>query len=650
MSKDNQPKQRLKYYGLNDYATYFNVEQTVQYLDQYDATRTDYTLNEALELYNALRFVENEVFPRALGAKKRSDYKALIPKLNKNIAMFFNSISETNASKIIVDVDREYHQDLLSIMAKYKVYDRVLAQTMLKLLKKSHIGAYSILENKDIVQIYNENIRTFILSDPQNAEYLAQKYFEAENRNNIHLPPSFSPTDARTLLETYIDSGNANLNYLNLIAQSRVNKAAGLDAKLKLKAKKVHEASTEELFKDNTGGMTYGCEVRISDNQTEPLKVFQENNITKYSYSKKYLEDHSDNPSVISNFINLFGFVHDGMILSLPSYHSELGIFERFMGIKGKEFYPTGIAFQFREQSALLQTLMYEQFLRSGKVQLESVASWFFSEYIKNRFGADNFKYTASSSGSTYLEKSRHVFTEMESVIKQFTLYAENGEMDKELLAMSSDQVRYKDIPSLITNKYAYATKNDDIAFIQYTLFSDQSGLTHINDSLKDSSFALLLSSRDVKYDDFLDHQKPQIDKLIKLGVLVKEKVAVKFRSEDQLTVLKHLFDIEALSYYHCTIGIQSEINSMVSKDWLVIKSSLLTEAEASYFNYYLNQKDFSNGLDLRNRYLHGSQADKEDENEHYKTYIMALKLLMALIIKVNSDFLLQKLLKSDNK
>jgi hypothetical protein len=387
---------------------------------------------------------------------------------------------------------------------------------------------------------------------------------EAKDRREIHLPASLTADDAHKLMESYVDSEGANQNFVKLIADSRVNAAAGIDAKLKLKAKRKHDSWTDEFFKENKGGMTYGCEVRISEEQEEALQITQDGMITKCSYSKKWLGQNSTPAKVVSNFINLFGFVGESMILSMPAYRAQLGVFERFMSVQGKEAYPAGVAFQFREQSALLQTMMYEKFLRSSENDLENVLAWFFENYLKDRFGAEGFKYTPSSKSSTYLEKSRHVFTEMESIIKQFTLYVENGEIDKDLLAITSDQVRYHDIPSLIGDKYAYATDHDDILAIQFFMFSDQSGLTYINDSLKATNLFELLATKEVKYDDFHEHQKPKIDRLIDLGILEKVAESVRFRSEDQITVLKNLFEVEALSYYHYPSSMQSEINDMV--------------------------------------------------------------------------------------
>ena len=68
----------------------------------------------------------------------------------------------------------------------------------------------------------------------------------------------------------------------------------------------------------------------------------------------------------------------------------------------------------------------------------------------------------------------------------------------------------------------------------------------------------------------------------------------------------------------------------------------LLTHSEGSYFNYYLNQVEFSDGPGLRNKYLHGSQAGGYDKRQHFAKYTTALKLLIALVIKMNDEFWLR--------
>jgi hypothetical protein len=170
-------------------------------------------------------------------------------------------------------------------------------------------------------------------------------------------------------------------------------------------------------------------------------------------------------------------------------------------------------------------------------------------------------------------------------------------------------------------------------------LFSDQTGLGYLNSSLNSPTLFDLLANQKVEYADFDEHQISQIDRLISLGILEKVDSRIDFRSKEQILVLKNLYDYEAVNYYQYPETMTSEIDAMIQNGWLVKKSSLLTTPEASYFNYVLNQQEFSNGHDLRNKYLHGTQSNKDGENAHYNTYIVGLKLILALIIKIDNDF-----------
>lgn len=76
----------------------------------------------------------------------------------------------------------------------------------------------------------------------------------------------------------------------------------------------------------------------------------------------------------------------------------------------------------------------------------------------------------------------------MESVLKQFRLYVENGELDWDLLSMTSEQLVYEEIPSAVPDKYVYVTDHNDIRSIQHLLFSDQSHLSYINEDLRANS------------------------------------------------------------------------------------------------------------------------------------------------------------------
>lgn len=639
---------RLKFYGLNDYGTFYQVKRATECLDNYDDSKTDYSIDDVIELHNATQFIDNNVLPKDLSSKKEAAYKALMPKVKKAVATFFNSIDQSNAATSITKTDVHYHQDLLTLLVKHKVHERVAAGDLLPILKKAGVHVRELLENKGLVKAFDQEIRTLLIASPENAELVMRKHMEQKDRHEIYLPDSLTSDDMQTLLDSYIDYDGANPNYIKLIADTS-HKAIGMNAKLKLKAKRKDKAWTDEFFKDKGTGFKYGTDVAIDNEQAEPLLLSTNaEGIIRLSYGKKWLEEHSSNSEIIGNFIHLFGFVHEGMVLSLPSYKSAMtGIVERFMGVKGKNSYPVGVAFNLSEQRSFGQVYLYEKFLQEHDNSIEKVIAWFFEDYLKTAHGADGFQYKPSSETATYLERSRHVFTEMESIIRQFSLYVADGKIDKELLDLTSEQVRYHDIPSLVEDKYIYATDNEDMALVQLYFFSDQAHLGYISDSLQASTLFELLATKDVKYDEFQPFQTPQIDKLIDLGVLHVVDGLVKFRSLPQMAALKVLFDYEAIGYHNATDDIRSELDAMVGKGWLAKKSALLTDPEASYFNFQLNQSEFSDGYDLRNKYLHGSQADKDDENTHHNVYVIALKLMMALVIKISNDFYINGKLSS---
>jgi hypothetical protein len=289
----------------------------------------------------------------------------------------------------------------------------------------------------------------------------------------------------------------------------------------------------------------------------------------------------------------------------------------------------------------MLQTYMYQSYLSSKDIDLETVIAWFFDTYLTEEFGATNFAFTPSAPASSYLEKARHLFAEMEGLANQFRHYVQYGEVDRELLAITSDPVAYKQIPSLLDGKYVYAADNEEIRGVLRALFSDQSGLIYINNALQDSSAARLLIRNEVSYADFLEHQLATVDELIILGILVDTGARVRITEPQQFLLLKRLFDKEVATYHHLSTEGRAHVAALEARGLLTRRSSLLTEAESSYFNYFLNKAEFSNGPELRNKYLHGSQATAASEVEHLQTYLTALKLLVALVIKINDEFCL---------
>ena len=327
---------RVKFYGLSDRGTYFQVEQAVNVLERYDPSSTALSVSDVLELYNAQLFAEHSVFPNSYTNEQRAACKALIPKLRATVGRFFSTIRDATLASVVVDVDYRYHDDLLELFARHKVYDRCSAAAVLPALEQTGIGVGAMLTSQRLVQCYDQDVRARLAADPRNAESLISKYLDKDARHPVYRPASFTDTDARALLDSYLDSGDANPNFVRLIATAQLLPIAGIDAKLKLKAKRKHDAWTEEFFKNNAG-MKSGSVVSISDTQTEPITVSRDELVARFSYSRRWLEDGLDYPTILNNFLYLFEFADHRMLLTLPSFQADLGVFERFMGVTGKD-------------------------------------------------------------------------------------------------------------------------------------------------------------------------------------------------------------------------------------------------------------------------------------------------------------------------
>ena len=55
--------------------------------------------------------------------------------------------------------------------------------------------------------------------------------------------------------------------------------------------------------------------------------------------------------------------------------------------------------------------------------------------------------------------------------------------------------------------------------------------------------------------------------------------------------------------------------------------------------NFYLNNAEYSNGLQLRNKYAHGvTSCSQSDQKEHESAYYYFLMIFVILLLKMDGD------------
>lgn len=79
-------------------------------------------------------------------------------------------------------------------------------------------------------------------------------------------------------------------------------------------------------------------------------------------------------------------------------------------------------------------------------------------------------------------------------------------------------------------------------------------------------------------------------------------------------------------------------LDEMATKGWLIKSDNLLTKEEKRYFSYYMDNEEFTNGFAYRNLYSHGCIITENDINKHQIAYLVFLRLLTILILKIEDD------------
>ncbi len=179
--------------------------------------------------------------------------------------------------------------------------------------------------------------------------------------------------------------------------------------------------------------------------------------------------------------------------------------------------------------------------------------------------------------------------------------------------------------------------------------FSDQTLLAYVEPFKEEKyhTFFDLLINEQVSFNNYEEYQKPKLNYLIDKGfIIINDKGFIQIENLERLFVLKDLHDNEFASLYRYPIEFQKEVLKMSNENIVFFESSLFSKTEQSYFNYFLNKSEFTNGLDLRNSYLHGTQANPDEISKHEGAYVTYLKLLVLTLLKIDDDLEISKSIK----
>ena len=631
--------QGIKFYGENDLLVASNLDKAISILEALDENRSITDVNEVIELYNIDLLINCGVSLHKWEDSTQNYYKTLCKLCMKIIEQFFAVINDDNFLEICNAVDIGYTKDFWKLVAQFRVYKRFSGKIFEKYLNEPETTLWIILKEKKIVKHYGKELAECLRNSDQTANLIIDKFFKKHDFNtSCFFPKELSPTEYEGILQKYVKSEPVNVNDLQILAKAQSTKECPISDRLRLSAKEAYESYWDKnAFNGVQIEYGIGVEFKESSELISQRRKGNEGNNWLISYDIQWFRKNTEYPTILNNFLYIFNYFDMHWRSNLVSIKSEIGILERCLATRGVKDYITGHIFDAKQNLSIMQMKGYYDILKKLEIRLEDVFQWFFEKYLAEEFGAEGFRFNPPSEGTNYIEKCRTIASEMESVLKQFRMYVQDGTINQELFEMSSGQIVFSQLDGFIKEKYAYSS-SQQIQKEQFLLFSDQSLLNYTEKTGSNyKTFYELLLNESMRLSDFHEFQIKEIKWLVDRGTVILQYDVLRLNIY-RIKVLKDLYDHDVIcvQYYE-------RLAEWVDIKELKITGTLFSEPEQKYMNYMLNKAEFSNGLDLRNKYVHGTYPS--DERMQCNDYMNLLKIMVLVVGKINEEFCL-----NDNK
>lgn len=644
---------KVVFHSKKDMPGGYNLQKG-EYILRTDAKPNYKDISEVLKLHNLKKHPDNDLYLKSWPQDDITSFKQKATEYGKVVGLYLATINDSIVENIYRNTGRNYVHSLGELVNNQSIFKRNLKIDFSDILKNEPYLIHEILVQKGLVNYYNIEIKPFHFTNSQSAEILPSFYEVKDDcgKNQKSIPKSLTVEEKATIHSNYLDSADVNNNYIALIETGKTRIDFKVSDKTCQKANRMHKSETEKFFADNNG-VKYGVSVSFSEIAGKIKNgSIDENLIINYTYSLDFIKQNSDPYSLLQNCIILFEFIDLQNRINLVSKKNKMDLFERIMGVYSHNEYREGTEFNLLEMASHIQIAGYSKVLQDIGISIENVLHHVFTLSFQEYYGfASNARFSIPSV-TTFIEKVRLLAPEFESVLKQFKLFVEEGSIDFKLLQRSSNPTSIRDIPSLNKNKYIYINEdNQEMAGCINLLFSDQTLLTYVEPYKEKQYHTLfdLLVNEQVQYSNYEEHQKPQLNYLINKGLMNIDSYGfIQVTNPARIIILRDLYINEVASFYRYSFELQQEAEKMEAEKILFFDSSLFSKPEQAYFNYFLNKSEFTNGLDLRNSYLNGTQATPDEIQKHEYAYFTYLKLLILTFLKIEDDLIICNVKKTE--
>ncbi len=642
---------KVKFFNIGDLSTGFYLDRIKEVIDL-ELPNLDSDINTILELVNIIKFIENGIYDKQWSEKFRKKSENTKSDYYKIVGIYFSNLSPKNIHDKLVNLDDEYIEDFVDQFEKYDLGSKIQKEDFDKIIKDLNIPYKQLAKTKYLAQKYPETMKSIFLSNPGYFQVFLGN-FTSDRGNKILVPATVSKEEMLIFCNEYIDSDDANINYLRILTEpiKGIEEHLHVDAKTKLKAKNRINILRNEMFKDGMGGTTE-INMTVTTSRSEYDKAISDRNDGDVVglVDEQWIDDHHDFPTLLNNIQNLYDLFSSDLISQLPSFpKQEMGVLEtHLVGINTNNSYTIGQFFTIKQQMAVGKMYAFSSFLSKHGIRIEGIIDWFFTTYSKEEFGVEWLPLHMPSKDESKGNQTATLLRIEEHVRTQYSILVSNGSISRDLVEMSNTPF-FRELQSHAKNKYVYLIESDDMRTIVNLLFSDQSSIAYINETFKGQHFVDLIENCDVKLSDLHEYQIPRVEYLINEGFVSEGGDGV-LRLEKRLEIklLSILYTVGVIGYNHIPDNNRPTIDAMAKKGMVSFGATLYSLQEQDYLNFILNNSVFDNSWGLRNSYQHGL-PNYDDPNHYDFDNMIVMLILLTHVVKINEELTLREV-ASDNE
>ena len=619
--------EKIKYYDSSDLAYDYMIERAIQFVDQYGESPNFNNINLVLAAYN--------VYLLLTKAKLKSaylHYASIAKTYIKHCNIYFSNLNNDNI-KCSHNIPMQlYQEDYWQLFNNTKLYYSIDKKIVKFLLYKLTPSLTAILKHPQIVNVYSREITCYIIKNQYSILFILDYYFtyNKESTKKFILPKELTSKILLWLINKKLSSNNISPQYLRLIENS-TNSTLIIPDKMKVKAKRCRKQIESEILSTNSS-MISNMKI-VFKNIDELIKIdFQPPNLT-ITLDKSWIDENNHNDYLFANLF-IFYFIYDinyrAKFIANKTDSTKLeDLISKPLGLND---YFQPLLSRIQEDLAHLFIMSYDKLLLTQNKRIEDLLKWFYTEFIAEEFHVHKFIFNSSSTNTTFIEKCRNLCSEIDSILKQYQLYYENNDIDRDLLEINSKPLLFSQLESYDKNKYAYIVDTEYINSMNL-LFSDQSYLnliTKLLDTNKTFISEIINPTIDLFLTDFDESQKKLIKKLQQQQLIILNQQNQIIAKKNNIEVLKDFYENSCI----CNKAYQKQLNKLNIE--CKYTNSLFSTSEVDYLNFILNKKQFPNGHDLRNKYIHGSQS--QNEISQLNDYYLLLMIHCFIALKIYDE------------